>query len=328
MEKLNILYTCDNAYLDMTGISIASVIENNKNRDICFYIATEEDNSDNFNKLKDFYKDNNHIEFRYLDCKKYDCLLEEKNLDRWGSNSYYVYWKLFAYDLLDVDYIWYLDSDVICLSEIDYPVINRPIGGVLDCAHVDFNKLAHIDENYYLYNTGSLFVDINKWKENRCVEKVVEYIENIQYKPLLCDQDILAIALQNEIELIDPKYDYLVGYDYYDIHNTFEMYSLNKKPFYKEDDIEKAKNNIVFYHCLGGVFGRPYEVGNESPIKEEYEKYTKLSAWPDYKKEKKVSTLFSIEKKLEVLPDSIYNRIHNLAQRVYLRKLSKSINKQ
>ena len=318
MNKLNILYTCDDAYLSLTSISMASVIENNKDSFITFYIATEKKDGENFRKLKDFYKGQGNIEIRYLDCMNYDHLLEEKGVDRWGSNSYYVYWKLFAYDQLDIDKIWYLDSDVLCLRKIDDPKIDKAIGACLDSAHACFNKAAGIPEDYHYFNTGSLYVDVNRWKERRCIDKVCAYIQNMERQPLMCDQDILAAALQEDIEVIDPKYDYLAGYDYYGVHNSFEMYSLDKKPFYREEEILAAKDHIIFYHCLGGVFGRPWEEGNESPIKEEFEKYRQKAVWSDYKRPRNTSALFKIEKALEFLPDKLYNRIHNLAMRIYV----------
>ena len=142
----------------------------------------------------------------------------------------------------------------------------------------------------------------------------------MKHQPILCDQDIIAGALQSEVEVISPKYNYFSGYDYYGVHNSFEMYSLDKKPFYKEEEVENAKGDIIFYHCLGGVFGRPWEKGNESPIKEEFRKYRLLSAWPEYETNRNMSTLFKIEKFLEFLPDSIYNKVHNLAMKMYLRK--------
>lgn len=323
-DRLSILYTCDDAYLPLTGISIASVIENNQDRDLCFYIATESENSENYRKLVFHYLDDHRIEFRFLNCQKYDDLLNKKNFDKWGSDSFYVYWKLFAYDDIDEDEIWYLDSDVLCLNKIDKPVISKSIGAVLDSAHADFNRRAKMPENYYFFNTGSLFVDIRKWKDNKCTEKVLSYIEKMDHKPLMCDQDILSSALQDEIEVIDPKYDYLTGYDHYGIHNSFQMYSLNKKPFYTEKQVEEAKKNIIFYHCLGGVFGRPWQKGNGSPVKKEFEKYRELSAFSDYETEMNLSALFKIEKKLEILPSLIYNRIHNLAQRFYLWKISRN----
>ena len=323
-DRISVLYTCDDAYLPLTGISMASVIENNRDCAITFFIATENEMGENLQKLKDFYQENEDIEIRYLDCRKYDHLLEEKGMDRWGSASYYVYWKLFAYDELDVEKIWYLDSDAICMSRIDYPEIQRAIGAVLDSAHACFNKAAHIDEDYYFFNTGSLYVDVKRWKEEKCTEKVCAYLRDMKHKPLMCDQDILAIALQDDIEVIDPKYDFLAGYDYYGVHNSFMMYSLDKKPFYEEEDIEKAKQHVVFYHCLGGVFGRPWEKDNESPVKEEYDRYRKLSPWPDFEKERNMSLLFKVEKMLEVLPDPIYNRVHNLAMRIYVERLGRS----
>lgn len=325
-NKINILYTCDNAFLSLTSISIASVIYNNPESYITFYIATENKDSDNYRKLVDFYKNNKKIEFKYLDCKKYDYLLEEKGLDRWGSNSYYVYWKLFAYDLIDEKNIWYLDSDIICTSKIENPIIENPIGSVLDSAHACFNELAHIPNNYYLFNTGSLYVDINKWKKNECTKKIVDYINHIKYKPLLCDQDILAISLQDYIEVIDPKYNYLIGYDYYGVHNSFEMYSLNRKPFYTEKEIEEAKDNVIFYHCLGGVFGRPWEIDNESPIKEEFEKYRNSSMCPNYQKERNTSIIFKLEKIFEILPKHIYNKVHNYSIKRYLKRLARQYN--
>lgn len=321
-NSLNILYTCDNAYLSLTSISMASVIYNNPELYITFYIATEGSDSDEFRKLVDFYSNNKKVKIKYLDCKKYDKLLEDKKLDRWGSQSHYVYWKLFAYDLIDCDYIWYLDSDVICLNKIDNPNITKPIGSALDSAHAIYNSLAKIDESYYLYNTGSLFVDVKAWKKNKCVDKVIDYINNMNRKPLLCDQDILAISLQKDIELISPKYNYLVNYDYYGIDNLFDMYSLDKKPFYKKQEVKNIKNDIVFYHCLGGVFGRPWEENNDSPIRNEFEKYRNISAYPNFKAERNMSLLFRIEKALEVLPKGIYNRIHNLAMKKYLERLA------
>ncbi|MBQ0036982.1 MAG: hypothetical protein KBT35_08725 [Firmicutes bacterium] len=325
IKKLNIIYTCDNVFLPLTSISMASVIKNNPHCEICFYIATESEKDDNFIKLIDFYKNNENIKIKYVNAKRYDALLESKNLDKWGSNSYYVYWKLYACEDLDLDYAWYLDSDVICVSEITNPELepNKCVGAVVDCAHADYNKVAHIDPSYYFYNTGALFIDVNKYKENKCITKINDYIKNMKYKPLMCDQDILAISLQNEIQKIDPKYCYFAGYDYYGVHNSFEMYSLNKKPFYKEQEIEGAKDNTIFYHCLGGVFGRPWQENNFSPIKDEFEKYIKISAWPNYKTSFEPSMLFKIEKFLEFLPKPIYNKIHNLSQRLYIRSLVK-----
>lgn len=323
-NRINVLYTCDNAYLPLTSISMASVISNNPDSDICFYIATESKENKDFDKLVNFYSNNKQITIKHLDCKEYDSLLESKNLDKWGSKSFYVYWKLFAYDKLDVDYIWYLDSDELCLSKIENPdLLDKAIGGTLDSAHASFNKVAHINDNYYFFNTGALFINVNNWKKNNCTEKIVNYIKEMKYKPLMCDQDIFAIALQNDFKVLNPKYNFLAGYDYYGVHNSFKMYSLDSKPFYKEKEIEEAKDKVVFYHYLGGVFGRPWQKGNYCPRREYFIEARKNSCWPEFETEFNQSTLFKVQKVLEILPKGLYNKIHNLAQRLHVKSMAK-----
>ena len=49
---------------------MSSVINNNPNSDICFYLATEDESSDSFNLIKNFYKDNkldifNTVKYEY-----------------------------------------------------------------------------------------------------------------------------------------------------------------------------------------------------------------------------------------------------------------------
>lgn len=327
MEKeLHIIYTCDNNFLDQTAVSMASVIENNRDSKIVFYLATESEEHEKFIKIKEFYKNNSYIVIKYLDCTKYDELLESKGLGKWGSESYYAYRRLFAFDLLDCDYAWYLDSDMLCLSEINNPRLEEEkiFGAALDSAHADFNIVAHIPEKYYFFNTGVLFVDVKRWKTNKCKDKVIDYLNDLEYRPLMVSQDIITLVFQDTCQILSPKYNFLTGFDYYGIHKSFKLYSLDKKPFYTENEIEDARKDVVFYHCLQGVFGRPWQKGNSSPIIQEFLKYRELSAFKEYETKANDSALFKIEKKLEVLPDFIYIRIHNLAQKLYLKKLAKN----
>jgi len=317
---INIVYSCDSDFLDWVGISIASVVENNKEEDIHFYIASEKDNSAKLNIIKDFYKNNKKINISYIDCMMYDKFLEEHKCDKWGSKSYYTYWQLFAFDLLDCKYAWYLDSDIICLNKIENPKLDedKVIGGVLDSAHAFYSKTIGLKKEEYFYNAGVFFVDVEKWKRNKCTQKCIDYIAKVRSNFTMADQDLFSLSLQNETQLISPKFDYLCGYDYYGIDNSFKMYSLNRKPFYNKDNLKLDRKEIIFYHCLNGVFGRPWENDNEHPLKDEYNYYKMNSAFPNFYKERRPNTLIRIEKKLEILPNNIYCIIHNMAQICYI----------
>lgn len=320
---LNIIYCCDNDYLEWTGISMASVVENNKDEEITFYLATEGEEHPKYQKLLDFYRNNKKINIKYLDCMTYDGLFNELNVNRWGANSYYVYRKLISFSLLDCDYAWYIDSDILCLDKIEGPKINRTIGSVIDSAHAAYQEAAGIDKNAYFYNSGMYYVDVKKWKDNKCTERMIDYLKENRSWLKMADQDLQSIVLQDDTEVIDPKFNYYCGYDYYGIEKSFKLYSLDKKPFYSKDELYKAKDNVVFYHCVKGVFGRPWEKDNYSPAKDKFEKYRDISAFKDYQTERKITTIDKFEMICEKLPDFLYIPIHNLAQLIYVKKVMK-----
>lgn len=324
-KELNLLYTVDDAYIPLLSVSLASVVYNNKEADITIYIATDKDeNTDNFKKLKAFYKD---IKIKHLDCKEHDKTFDSLKLNKWGSKSYYIYWRYVALNKLECDKVIYLDADILCLKEIDFPKLNNKSSGcVIDSVHSIYNKLLNLDKDFCFFNTGTLFVDVNKWKKNDCTNKILNAMKSD--KPfIMADQDYYSYALENDVEIIDPKYNYFVGYDYYGVDNTYDIYKLDDKKFYTKSELIKAKEDIVFYHCLDGVFKRPWTKGNFSPIKEKYEFYRKLACFNDFSSDGNVSLLMKIEHSLEILPSALYNKLHSLAIKRYIKNSIKNINR-
>lgn len=316
-EELNLLYTIDDDYIPLMSISLASFVYNNKNFKITVYIATEKDeNTVNFKKLKDFYKD---LNIKYLDTKDYDKYFDSLKLNKWGSSSYYIYWRYVAFDKLECDKVIYLDADILCLRQIEYPNLNGKASGcVIDSVHSIYNKLLKLDKDFCFFNTGTLFVDIKKWKEHRCTSKIIEGMKDNK-SFIMADQDYYSYFLQDDIEILNPSYNYFVGYDYYGIDNSYAIYKLEDKKFYSKNELKKAKDNVIFYHCLDGVFGRPWAKGNFSPIKKEYEFYRNMACFNNYCSENKTSNIMKLEHSLEFLPSVLYNKIHSLAIERYIK---------
>lgn len=317
-KELNILYTVDDSFLNELGVSLASLIKNNKDYKLNIYIATDKDeNTDNFKRLKNFYNDINII---YLNCREYDETFKKLNLNKWGSNTYYLYWRYIAVNKINVDKLIYLDADILCLNKIEFPNLNnKATGCVVDSVHPFYNKLLNLDKDFCFFNTGTIFFDVKKWKENKCLDKMIALMK--EDKPfIMADQDYYSYALQEDIEILDPKYNYFVGYDYYGINNSIKMYELDNKKFYSVDELVKASRDVVFYHCLDGVFGRPWSEGNFSPVKEKYEYYRSISPFPEFKNKFTLSEIMKVEHTLEFLPKPIYNKIHSLAIKTYIKK--------
>lgn len=318
-NDLNIIYTVDDSYIPQLGASITSVITNNKNRNICFYIATDLNQyTKNFLELKEYYS-NNRIKIVHIDCKEYDKYFNEARLDKWGSGSYYVYWRINAFDKMKCDFAWYLDADILCLKEISNPRIgNCVVGCVIDSVHSFYNKILKLEKDFCFFNTGTMFVDVKKWKSNNISSRILDVIKKCDKKFIMADQDYISFGISELICPISPKYNYFVGYDFYGINNSFKMYELDKKKFYTETEICESKKDVVFYHCLNGVFGRPWEVGNTSPIKNKYLEYRNQSFSPCFQKERKNFILFRIEKIMSHFPKKIYNKIHSIAIKIYI----------
>ena len=322
-NEINFIYTVDDAFLPLVGVSIASIIQNIKNKKITFYIATEKDNStDNYLKLVNYYSEYKNVSFKFIEAKKYDYAFEQKNMNKWGSSSYYIYWRLVVPELINVDYAIYIDADILCLKDIDYiDVEDKACGCVIDSVHSIYNKAMGVGKDFCFYNTGTIFIDVNKWKQEKLTKKCIDYINNFRSSFPMADQDLFSLALENDIQTINPSYNWFAGYDYYGIEGTYLIYSLDDKRFYSKDELKKASKNIVFYHCLDGVFKRPWSIDNSHPAKTSFEYYRNISPWPNYEKKQELSFAMTLEKKLEsILPKKVYYRFHNFAIKTYLKK--------
>ncbi len=314
-KELDIIYTVDDGFLPLVSTSLASIIENNRDKNINVFVATDKDETtENFSKLVNHHSCNG-VQISYIDAKKYDSVFKEKNMNKWGSNSYYTYWRLVVPKLINVDYAVFVDADVLCLKTIEsIDLSGKACGCVIDSVHSYYNKLMKTDKNFCFFNSGIIFFDIKKWKSEHLTEKCIDYIKNVKSDFFMADQDLLSLALRDEIKVISPKYNWFAGYDYYGIYESILLYSLNKKRFYKESDLESASKDIVFYHCLDGVFKRPWSIDNNHPAKEKYDYYKKKSAWPNYEKKEELPVVMKAEKILErVLPFKLYYKIHNFS---------------
>lgn len=324
-NKLNLIYTVDDSFLPLVSTSLVSVIENNKGKSINVFVATDKDETtDNYIKLvKHHSSDKVHI--KHVNARKYDYIFDDYKMNKWGSNSYYIYWRLVIPEIIDVDYAIYIDADILCLQSISLPDLSdKACGCVIDSVHSCYNKLMNVNYDFCFFNTGTIFIDIKKWKEKRLTDKCIDYVKKIKSNFYMADQDLFSLALQDEIEIISPKYNWFAGYDYYGIHESFLLYSLNKKRFYTENELNDSKKEIIFYHCLDGVFKRPWSINNEHPVKDKYNYYKIKSAWPNFEKEEKLPSVMKIEKNLEyILPKNLYYKIHNFSIRLMLKNKSK-----
>lgn len=157
------------------------------------------------------------------------------------------YFRLFLENYIenDVDYLIYLDADVICLKNpIDYfkstikamKTKNLPIAAmnheevpVKDKRLLDLG----ITKGKY-FNAGVMIIDYELWRKSNVLNKSVKIIQNKSQSLVLWDQDVLNVIFDGNFENINPYFNY-------------RMNMLN----FSQKEVELIDQNVFLLHYYG-----------------------------------------------------------------------------
>lgn len=157
------------------------------------------------------------------------------------------YFRLFLENYIenDVDYLIYLDADVICLKNpIDYfkstikamKTKNLPIAAmnheevpVKDKRLLDLG----ITKGKY-FNAGVMIIDYELWRNSNVLNKSVKIIQNKSQSLVLWDQDVLNVIFDGNFENINPYFNYRMN-----------MLNFSRK------EVELIDQNVFLLHYYG-----------------------------------------------------------------------------
>ncbi len=324
MKKINVLYQSNDSYAPITGVSIFSLLENNKDIDILnIFVLNDGIKEENIMKMKKMCKSYKRDIF-FLDTDVIIKKIKDLKLVPY-KGTYTTYFKLFVFDEIKTnnDIILQLDGDTIIngsLAELcDFNFNGNIMAATYDCIVNDYKKMVDIPLNEPYYNCGVLLIDQKKWRDYKCKEKIVDHLKNKRNSYFIVDQDIINVLFRKNIAYLDLTYNFNSGFYIYGAKNSINMYKLNKTFFHPLDLIKLRMKQPKINHCMGAMTGRPWELENCHPQNDLFDKYLYKSPWHDYKKiVPKRSTIFKIQKKLyDVLPINIYIYIHRYIQILY-----------
>lgn len=283
---MKVVYSSSNEYVKYTGISLLSMLDNNRNNeDLEYYIIS--DNIDESNKKKlhcigeKFSKKINFINADIL-YKKIGRIISNKL--ELHNGAYNTWLRLFPNIIFPNcnDTILYIDSDTIIdgkldsLFKIDWgekalAAVNIPSVDLGEFLKVPSEKKIIQDRGGNYFNAGIILYEMSNFNKKKYFEKIKDCLLNKNYF-FLKDQSVL-----NEVFSCDD----IVELDY--IYN----YSLHIKPKYSkvlENSTEikdlKAKPVIIHYP---GQLSRPWYSESISNLKERYIYYMKKSPWKNEK---------------------------------------------
>lgn len=286
MDEVNIVYAADDNYATITGVSMISLFENNREcSNLVVHILS--DNICDLNKEK-LYKIGQRYQRRIqiIDVKEAISVFEQKGASGYANekgSGYSSYAKLLIPDLLyETERVIYLDSDTLVLGSIsDLMYIDmqeKPIGMAHDCIQNKYKCFIGLTGSEGYYNSGVLVFDIAAWNKKRCVERIIEHVAKVRNDYPLPDQDLINVVLHDDIYRLDMKYNYLSQYFLYPYNGIKTVYDLNSSVFYSEEMFATSDKAVILHYC-GQTFIRPWYKNSKHPAKSIYDKYYNLSPW-------------------------------------------------
>lgn len=282
---LNIVYSTDNNYAQHTGVSICSLLENNKQFDtINIYIIENNisnENKEKINKIVDRYRRN----IKYIDFKKYK---DKLNLNMEWKISLSSYARLFIASLLpkNVDKVLYYDCDTVIVDSLDeiwnINIDEYYIAAVQDTVKNSTKTAVGIDKKYKYINAGMLLINLKKWREEKVEEKFLTFIKEHNGNVIHHDQGVINGVLYKKIKIISPRFNLMTVYYTMTREEMFKYYGMEGE-FYSELEIKEAIDKVVYIHYTPGFTSRPWIKGCKHPRKDEYWKYLEMTPWSDYK---------------------------------------------
>lgn len=325
-NKITVLYQFNEKYVPFAGVSITSLLENNRDMEaIIIYLLGEQISVESQEKLK------NQINKYGRECVFIDAANTIQKMKALGlnqyRNSYAANIKLFVNEFIpkQIERILYLDCDTIIngslksLFELDMK--NKPIAMVLDTMCANHKLAIGFSEKDLYFNTGVILFDLWKWKQVGCEERIVNHIKNIRAHYLAPDQDLMNIVLHNEILVLKPTYNFQPMHMVYDYRQYMKFFG--QKPYYSEATIKNAKEKTKIFHTFRYLGEFPWHLNNMHPAKKIFDRYLYISLWNDYKKKTtdKNDIVFIIERILyRMLPKSLFLPLFKFSYELFMWK--------
>ena len=209
---MNIAFSSDDHYAPYLSVSILSILKNNLESEICFYILDFGIKKNNKKIIESIaHKYNKNIQF--IPIKK-DEFTNFPITINYISPAAYARLKIAEY-IPNIDKLLYIDVDTLTNGSLK-ELWNTDISQHALAACKDF--FIEIDqpkykskiglENYCYFNAGVILINMNRWRKlnvlNVSLEWLSKYKNIIEYQ----DQDILNGIFKDDVKFINTRFNF------------------------------------------------------------------------------------------------------------------------
>ncbi len=323
---INILYQFNEKYVPYAGVSITSLLENNKDADdITIYLLGEGITDESKEKLIQQIG----IYGRkgvFIDAAEVIDKMQALGLNGY-RDSYATNIKMFVNQYIpeSVERLLYIDCDTIVAGTIEklfnMDMKDKPIAMVLDSMCMRHKQTVGFSKRDIYFNGGVVLFDMKNWRNQKCEERITDHIKNVRSHYMAPDQDILNIVLKEQIKVLDIKYNLQPFHMVY----SYDQYKrfFGQPRYYSKKRIDNAKDNTAIYHTFRFLGEFPWHKGSLHPATALFDKYMVNSLWKDYNKTEteRNDIVFRIERSLyKLLPKSVFIVIFKICYELFMWK--------
>ncbi|ODM27118.1 hypothetical protein A7W90_13340 [Clostridium sp. Bc-iso-3] len=277
---LNIVLSSDENYADKLAVTMYSILEVHSKVDgVCIHVLSNDISENSIEKIKaigDKFS-NAQIIIHNLDNLE-KRLGKDVNVDHLSLATYA---RLLIADVLpdDVDKALYLDVDILVrenLSDLfSVDIENYYVAGVKSI--IDLADCNEDQEHCFHINAGVTLWNLKKCREDKFVQKCLEFIKNTNGKIKFHDQTIINEVCKGKIKALHPRYNVMSGMFFLKYSKFISVYGV--KNYYPKKEFDDAVSSPAIIHLTSWVVGRPWEEECVHPYRSEYERILQLTPW-------------------------------------------------
>ncbi|MHA7129396.1 glycosyltransferase family 8 protein [Algoriphagus namhaensis] len=260
-----VAFCVDEGFTDHAAVTLISIIRTNPQWYFDFYLISSDLHPTKSEKLKNL-------------CSKHKCFLHVLKPDfrvfadfpQVHHLKLSAYYRLLAPDLIQSDFILYLDSDIVCASDLS-PFLqinlnNQVLAAVPDPIYKWHSDLG-MDSDATYFNSGVMRIDTQAWHKAKIFSRVSEFIRTYPEKIRFADQCALNAVLNGDFFALPPKFNQQSIL----LREDFD----SSRVSWTKEEVREAIDHPLLIHFTGP--SKPWQYNNSHPSKELYWYYQKSS---------------------------------------------------
>jgi len=300
-DSMHIALCSDSNYVMPMGVTMISICENNRDVKIVFHLVIT-DEGENNEERKRKLSPLQEIADKYQKVINFYRIGKSQLVAFKCTGVNYIsttaFARIFLPEILSVEIhrVIYMDCDIAVDGSLlplwqTEMLEDCPLGAVIDANSQLCEYRLKIPKGISYYNSGILLMNLDVWRKESLIRKMVDCATAYTY-PLL-DQDVINVVLQGRIHSLPVTYNFQLLFYF----NGPEVWYVTADI---KEEIRKTLEKPVVIHYLSP--NKPW-CDEYCPHREVWERYSDLSPWRGLPK-RPVSTLLQRSRVYQPLVDA------------------------